>query len=79
MLSEALALAHETGERFDEPMLLRLKGELIVRLLGDEATPSARAKEAEECLQNARATAHSRGVRSLELEAGISLARLWQR
>ncbi len=78
VLSEALALAHETGERFDEPILLRLKGELIVPSLGDEAKPSARAKEAEECLQKAMAIAHSRGVRSLELGAGISLARLWK-
>ncbi len=78
VLGEALALAHETGERFDEPMLLRLKGELILLLSAEEDGSSSLAEEAEVCLQQAIAIAHHQVARSAELEASISLARLWQ-
>jgi len=82
VLDEALKLVDKTGERFDESMLLRLKGELILLLLGDDPGSSARAatvNEAEACLQQAVAVAHDQGARSLELQGAMSLARLWQR
>ncbi|WP_454743014.1 adenylate/guanylate cyclase domain-containing protein [Cupriavidus necator] len=79
VLSEALALVKNTGERFAEPILLRLKGELILMLSGDEAGSSTRAKEAEACFQAAISMARDQGARSVELKAALSVARLWQR
>jgi predicted ATPase len=79
VLSKALALVTSTGERFTEPILLRLKGELILMLSGDEAGSSTRAKEAEACFQAAIAIAHDQGARSVELKGALSVARLWQR
>jgi predicted ATPase len=79
VLSEALALVNNTGERLAEPMLLWLKGELILMLSGDEAGSSTRAKEAEACFQAAIAIAHDQGARSVELKGALSVARLWQR
>ncbi|WP_042885361.1 adenylate/guanylate cyclase domain-containing protein [Cupriavidus necator] len=79
VLSEALALVKNTGERFAEPILLRLKGELILMLSDGEAGSSTRAKEAEACFQAAIAMARDQGARSVELKCALSVARLWQR
>lgn len=78
VLGHALALAERTGERFDEPALLRLKGELLWQMAGkDVACMSTRAKEAESCFRNATSHAREQGAQSIELRCALSLARLW--
>ncbi|VVD88103.1 guanylate cyclase [Pandoraea terrae] len=79
VLNEALASVEETGERVDEATLHRLKGELI--LLQPSVGPRAFTcdEEAEACFHKAIAVARDQGLRSLELKAALSLARLWQR
>jgi predicted ATPase len=70
-LTEALATAHKTGERWWEAELYRLKGELLLR----RASPT---EEAEACFRQALAVAQHQQAKSLELRAAMSLARLWQ-
>ena len=71
-VEEALTVASETGERFWEPELYRLKGELLL-LSTREAM-----NEAQACCDRAIELARTRGAKSLELRAATSLARLWQ-
>jgi predicted ATPase len=72
VLTEALALVDTTGERWYEPELYRLKGELLLQ------QNSANQAEAETCFQQAITIARSQQAKSLELRAATSLARLWQ-
>jgi predicted ATPase len=87
-LAEALALVDETGERFYEAELYRLKGQLTLQKLSvassqlsgpnpQSLVPNPHA-EAEACFQKAIAIARRQQARSLELRATTSLARLWQ-
>ena len=71
-LDEALALAEKTEERFYEPELHRLRGELHLAETNDQAA-------AEACFRTAIATARRQPSRAWELRATTSLARLWQR
>jgi predicted ATPase len=71
-LSEALAFVAETGERWWEAELHRLKGELLLSLDIPDAL------EAEECYRSAMAIAQHQGAKMLELRAATSLARLWR-
>jgi predicted ATPase len=65
--------AHQTGERFYEAELHRVKGELLlIQTSGDE-------REAEACFENALQVAREQGAKSLELRAAMSLSRLWQK
>ncbi|WP_454736016.1 adenylate/guanylate cyclase domain-containing protein [Cupriavidus necator] len=70
VLGEALTLVRSTGERFDEPTLIRLKGELLLQMTAGD-------KEAEACFRKAIALARDEGARSIELRCALSLARLW--
>jgi len=70
-LTEALATAHKTGERWWEAELYRLKGELLLR----RGTPM---EEGEACFQQALDVARRQQAQSLELRGAMSLARLWQ-
>ncbi|WP_042885460.1 adenylate/guanylate cyclase domain-containing protein [Cupriavidus necator] len=79
VLSEAIALVNTTGECFDVPMLLRLKGDLIQLHSGSQFSLSAQDKEAEACFHEAIGIAHRYGATSVELQVAIRLARLWQR
>ena len=72
-LAKALTHVEETGIRFYEPELYRLKGEFLLGL--DPENPA----EAEACFRQAVAIARRQQARSLELRATMSLARLWQR
>jgi predicted ATPase len=72
LLAEALAFAEQSGERFFEAEIHRLKGEL---LLQSEAPQAA----VEECFHQAIKVAQRQEAKSLELRAVMSLARLWQR
>jgi predicted RNA polymerase sigma factor len=68
ILSEALAVAQRNEERWCEPELHRLRGELL-RLLGDEA-------EAEGSFRRAIDLARQLRARAPELRAVTSLARM---
>jgi predicted ATPase len=72
MLAEALAVVDQTGERFWEAELHRLKGELLLVLSTDKTT------EAEACFLQALDIARRQQAKSLELRAATSLSRLWQ-
>ncbi|HEY7493212.1 MAG TPA: hypothetical protein VIH59_19130, partial [Candidatus Tectomicrobia bacterium] len=69
----ALALVHDTGERFHEAECYRVQGELLL-MQGTPDTP-----QAEVCFQQALAVARGQQARSWELRTALSLARLWQR
>jgi len=71
-LAEALMLVDTTGERWYEPELHRLKGELRL-----QQSPDSHA-EAHACFQQALDVARSQQAKSLELRAATSLGRLWQ-
>src|SRR5262249_34613893 len=71
-LTEALTFAETTGERWYEPELYRLKGELLLQQSSDNQA------EAENCFQQAIAIAQNQQAKAWELRAATSLARLWQ-
>jgi predicted ATPase len=71
-LADALTLVDTTGERWYEPELYRLKGELLLQQNSDNRT------EAETCFQHAISIARSQQAKSFELRTATSLARLWQ-
>jgi adenylate cyclase len=72
VLTEALTLVETTGERWYEPELYRLKGELLLQQNSDNQV------EAESCFAQAITIARSQQAKSLELRTATSLARLWQ-
>jgi adenylate cyclase len=67
-IDEAVAFVEQTGERFWEAEIHRLRGELL-RLAGNDGP-------AEACFQTALDVARRQGALSLELRAATSLARL---
>jgi predicted ATPase/class 3 adenylate cyclase len=71
-LAEALTIVDATDERWWEAEICRLRGVLVLRQPG---TPQA---EAEAWLRRALDVARHQQAKSLELRAGMSLARLWQ-
>jgi predicted ATPase len=87
-LTEALAVADKTGERFYEAELYRLKGELtlaqssVQRLESSVTNPQPPIPnlqtEAEACFLKAIDIARQQQAKSLELRAATSLARLRQ-
>lgn len=70
VLAEALALVEDTGERYMEAELHRLRGKLLLEFAPDDHGP------AEAAYRQAIAVARSRGGKSLELRAAMSLTRL---
>jgi predicted ATPase len=72
VVAEALAAGRETGQRYYEAELYRLKGELLL------ARSAEQQVEAEACLQQALDIARRQQAKSLELRAATSLSRLWQ-
>jgi predicted ATPase len=83
-VEEGLHLTQTTLDRFYEPELWRLKGELLLaqskekKKTARSASRNAQVKEAEQCFQDALKIARERSARSLELRAAMSLARLEQ-
>ncbi|HEX6114396.1 MAG TPA: hypothetical protein VFZ10_19035, partial [Geminicoccaceae bacterium] len=71
-IAEALAFAEESGERWWEADLHRLKGELLL----DRSAPNR--AEAEACFRRALELAHRQSAKGFELRAAASLARLWR-
>ncbi|WP_354683068.1 adenylate/guanylate cyclase domain-containing protein [Cupriavidus necator] len=78
VLDDALAAVTNTGERYYEAELHRLKGELLLQCAdAGPRTPSGQ-EAAQACFQQAIEIARRQGAKSLELRAALSLARLWQ-
>jgi predicted ATPase len=71
-VDDALALAEETGERFTDSFLHRLRGTILLKR--DPANPAP----AEEAFLTALAIAKQQGARSFELRAALALAKLYQ-
>jgi predicted ATPase len=70
-LREAMTFAEETGERFVEPEIHRLRGDLLLQQTRDSSV------EAEECYRKALEVARAQEARAWQLRATVSLARLW--
>jgi predicted ATPase/DNA-binding winged helix-turn-helix (wHTH) protein len=73
VLTKALARVRDTGVRYYEAELHRIKGEVLLR-----RSASSR-KEAETCFYTAIDLSHHQGAKSLELRAIMSLSVLWQK
>jgi class 3 adenylate cyclase/predicted ATPase len=73
VLTEALTQVDTTGERWCEPELYRLKGELLLQQSLDHQA------DAETCFTQAITIAQNQQAKSWELRASTSLARLWQK
>jgi predicted ATPase len=72
LIDEGLVIAAETGERFTDAYLHRLRGDILLKR--DPANPAP----AEEAFQTAITVAKEQGARSYELLASLSLAKLYQ-
>ena len=71
-IDEALALANETGERWTDSLLHRIRGAILLKR--DPANPAP----AEEAFLAAIAVAKQQGARNFGLRAALSLAKLYQ-
>jgi predicted ATPase len=69
-LDEATKIIDVTGERWDEPEMLRLRGDLLIST-GDHA-------RAEASYHRALEVASQQGSKLFELRAAANLARLWR-
>ncbi len=76
LLAEARALIERTGERYHEPEVLRLTGDLMWQAAEAGAGSAAAAVEAESWLRRAITCARQQHKRSFGLRAAQSLARL---
>lgn len=72
VIDEAMELATITAEHCYISALHRLRGELVRRSSPDRST------EAVTCFSRAITTAREQGAKSLELQATVSLCRLWR-
>ena len=72
LTDEGLRFSEETGERFSDPYLHRLRGYILSKR--DPANP----EPAEEAFRAAVAVAQAQKARSFELQAALSLAKLYQ-
>jgi predicted ATPase len=71
LVEAAFAHISDSGERFLEAELWRLRGQLLL------VQDSSEANEVEACFRKALGIAQEQGARAWELRAAISLARLW--
>jgi predicted ATPase len=69
-ISDALSMVETSGERWWEPELCRLRGELL-RLCQEEG-------DSEGWFQRSLDVSRHQGAKSLELRAAMSMARLWR-
>jgi predicted ATPase len=70
LIDEGLGFSEETSERFSDPHLHRLRGDILLK--HDPANPAP----AEEAFRVAVAIAQAQKARSFELQAALSLAKL---
>ena len=71
-IDTAIALANETGERWTDALLHRVRGEILLERDAVDTTPAGKAFLA------AIAIAQQQKTRSFELRAALSLAKLYQ-
>ena len=71
-IDEALALAHQLGQRAELAFFHRLRGEILLK------RDPANAEPAEDAFKTAIAVAKDQRARSLGLQAALSLAKLYQ-
>jgi predicted ATPase len=71
LIDEGLAIAAETGERFTDAYLHRLRGDILLKR--DPANPAP----AEDAFQTAITVAKGQGARSYNLVASLSIAKLY--
>jgi predicted ATPase len=76
-LSEAYAAMKQSGERWSEPELYRIEGELALKLSQSKRAETIHQKTAEDCFRRAVEVAQDQNAKLLELRATISLHRLW--
>ncbi|MBI3797980.1 MAG: AAA family ATPase [Deltaproteobacteria bacterium] len=76
VLAEALAGVDKNWERFCEAELYRLKGQLALQ--SESQSLESRTREAEACFHKAIEIARRQQAKSWELQAVMSLSRLWQ-
>jgi predicted ATPase len=69
---EALALARQTGERWTDAFLHRIRGEILLKLNPANTAP------AEDAFLTAIAVAREQNARAFELRAALSLAKIYQ-
>ena len=72
VVTEGLVMSEQTGERWYDAELHRLRGEALLALSGEHDT------EAERCFYQALEVSRSQQAKSWELRAAMSLSRLWQ-
>jgi predicted ATPase len=72
LIDEGLAIAAETGERFTDAYLHRLRGDILLK------RDPANAAPAEDAFQTAITVAKGQGARSYNLLASLSIAKLYQ-
>jgi predicted ATPase/transcriptional regulator with XRE-family HTH domain len=77
-LTEALSTMDQSGERWYEAELYRLKGEMLLKDEGRRLKDEEGDTSTEGCFRQAIAVARRQGAKSLELRAVMSLSRLWQ-
>jgi predicted ATPase len=75
ILAEAMAAAENSGDRYYEAELCRLRGELSLRLDADKQSAESRAKEN---YLRAIEIARQQNARAFELRTALSLCRLWK-
>ena len=71
-IDEALALAEQTGQRWTDALLHRIRGDVLLK--ADPDNPG----RAEEAYLTATAIAREQGARSFGLQAALKLAKLYQ-
>jgi adenylate cyclase len=71
-IDEALTLASETGERWADALLHRLRGEILLK------RDPAKTAPAEEAFLAAIAVAEAQKAKTFELQAALALAKLYQ-
>ncbi|HKE38519.1 MAG TPA: hypothetical protein VKG21_01660, partial [Casimicrobiaceae bacterium] len=71
-IDEALGLAQQTGERWTDAFLHRIRGEILLK------RDPANTSPAEKAFLTAIAIAQHQKARTFELRAAMSLARLWR-
>jgi predicted ATPase len=78
VLDEAMTIAHHHGERFYEAEICRLTGELLLRLAAGAGGMPMLTVEADAKLRQALDVARQQQAKGLELQAVISMSRLWR-
>jgi predicted ATPase len=78
VLDEAMTIAHHYGERFYEAEICRLTGELLLSQAARAGGMPMLTVEGEAKLRQALDVARQQQAKGLELQAVISMSRLWR-